>query len=265
LKIQYNRNRYYDYYTGRWLTQDPVEYMDSMNLYEYAFSNPIANADPDGLLSIRGIGGGIRRIGRRIQCGVFRRLYNSVNAPGISETERIRRIRRLYEAMANYGWIGGYPQAAGVMRYWLSGGKSNYKISRNFTLSTTESREAYKKLKDKVKDNVWCSEEGITPTFSEFVRTPPGTDLYYTTGYFNLKAYGMYWKSWLCKSCYRKLKIYFSMRDPYDWHTGLGVMICGLRIPDEWARDLGVADRLHTFDVYAEWTDKEGCVKCKCH
>ena len=24
LKIQYNRNRYYDYYTGRWTTQDPA-------------------------------------------------------------------------------------------------------------------------------------------------------------------------------------------------------------------------------------------------
>ena len=24
LKIQYNRNRYYDYYTGRWLTHDPL-------------------------------------------------------------------------------------------------------------------------------------------------------------------------------------------------------------------------------------------------
>ena len=24
LKIQYNRNRYYDYYTGRWLTHDPM-------------------------------------------------------------------------------------------------------------------------------------------------------------------------------------------------------------------------------------------------
>jgi len=27
LKIQYNRNRYYDYYTGRWLTQDPLGIM----------------------------------------------------------------------------------------------------------------------------------------------------------------------------------------------------------------------------------------------
>jgi RHS repeat-associated protein len=49
LKIQYNRNRYYDYYAGRWLTQDPLGYVDAMNLYEYAAGNPTSYADPIGL------------------------------------------------------------------------------------------------------------------------------------------------------------------------------------------------------------------------
>jgi hypothetical protein len=56
LKIQYNRNRYYDYYTGRWLTHDPLginpadgalnplsirrQYKDGMSLYEYVHSSP---------------------------------------------------------------------------------------------------------------------------------------------------------------------------------------------------------------------------------
>jgi RHS repeat-associated protein len=60
LKIQYNRNRYYDYYTGRWTTHDPLGYVDGMNLYEYVSSGPILFADPYGLLPlpgpIRGIG-----------------------------------------------------------------------------------------------------------------------------------------------------------------------------------------------------------------
>ena len=49
LKIQYNRNSYYDYYTGRWLTHDPLGYIDGMNLYEYVRSNPFGYSDPFGL------------------------------------------------------------------------------------------------------------------------------------------------------------------------------------------------------------------------
>jgi RHS repeat-associated protein len=48
LKIQYNRNRYYDYYTGRWLTHDPLGYVEGINRYEYAESNPTQLLDPNG-------------------------------------------------------------------------------------------------------------------------------------------------------------------------------------------------------------------------
>ncbi|MHC4462390.1 MAG: RHS repeat-associated core domain-containing protein [Planctomycetota bacterium] len=68
LKIQYNRNRYYDYYTGRWLTHDPLgitpnpqrpnrfdaigQYGDGLNLYESFSSQPLINVDPLGLLPV---------------------------------------------------------------------------------------------------------------------------------------------------------------------------------------------------------------------
>ena len=64
LKIQYNRNRYYDYYSGRWLTHDPLgitpnpqkpnkfdvvtQYNDGLSLYEYVGSNPVHYIDPTG-------------------------------------------------------------------------------------------------------------------------------------------------------------------------------------------------------------------------
>jgi len=65
LKIQYSRNRYYDYYTGRFTTHYPLginpvgagrnsfsitgQYRDGLSLYEYAGSNPATNVDAWGL------------------------------------------------------------------------------------------------------------------------------------------------------------------------------------------------------------------------
>ena len=64
-RLGFYRNRYLDYYTGRWLTHDPLgitpnptmpnefeilnQYNDGTNLYEYAKSDPTNNADPWGL------------------------------------------------------------------------------------------------------------------------------------------------------------------------------------------------------------------------
>ncbi|MCK4292074.1 MAG: hypothetical protein KAY65_02670 [Planctomycetes bacterium] len=64
MKFQYNRNRYYDQYTGRWLTHDPLgitpnpqrpnrfeitaQYSDGSNLYGYGGSNPLSRIDPFG-------------------------------------------------------------------------------------------------------------------------------------------------------------------------------------------------------------------------
>ncbi|MHC4649135.1 MAG: RHS repeat-associated core domain-containing protein, partial [Planctomycetota bacterium] len=63
--IQYNRNRYYDYYTGRWTTHDPLgivpntlkanafdvikQYVEGLNLYLYVMGCPVSYADFAGL------------------------------------------------------------------------------------------------------------------------------------------------------------------------------------------------------------------------
>jgi RHS repeat-associated protein len=49
LKIMNYRRRYYDNYTGRFLTHDALDYEDGMNLYEYVSSNPTRATDPLGL------------------------------------------------------------------------------------------------------------------------------------------------------------------------------------------------------------------------
>ena len=45
----YYRARYYDPRIGRFLSEDPIEYFDSLNLYEYLWGNPINWVDPYGL------------------------------------------------------------------------------------------------------------------------------------------------------------------------------------------------------------------------
>jgi len=65
LKFQYSRNRYYDYYTGRFTTHDPLginpigfennpfsilqQYNNGLGLYEYVGGNPTTKSDVYGL------------------------------------------------------------------------------------------------------------------------------------------------------------------------------------------------------------------------
>lgn len=48
LGLIYFGKRYYDPLLGRWLTTDPVGFVDSTNLYQYVFNNPFRYTDPDG-------------------------------------------------------------------------------------------------------------------------------------------------------------------------------------------------------------------------
>jgi RHS repeat-associated protein len=51
----YVRERWYDPMTGTWLTDDPLGYHDSANLYSFAGGDPVNRSDPDGTrIRIRG-------------------------------------------------------------------------------------------------------------------------------------------------------------------------------------------------------------------
>jgi len=51
--LQYNRARYYDPATGRWLSQDPSGFAAAdANLYRYVRNNPSRSVDPSGLFTV---------------------------------------------------------------------------------------------------------------------------------------------------------------------------------------------------------------------
>jgi RHS repeat-associated protein len=79
----YLRNRWYDPQTGRFLTQDPIGLAGGVNLYAYAGNNPIAFADPFGLLPAEGCcdggDGQDNSLGARAAAALHRTVASVVN------------------------------------------------------------------------------------------------------------------------------------------------------------------------------------------
>src|SRR5262249_33228822 len=51
IDLQYNRARYFDWNTGRWISQDPLGFdAGDSNLYRYVRNGPVSAGDPTGLL-----------------------------------------------------------------------------------------------------------------------------------------------------------------------------------------------------------------------
>jgi RHS repeat-associated protein len=69
--LQYNRARYYDATTGRWISQDPLGFdAGDSNLYRYVTNRPTGATDPSGLqktpvIDIWNLSGTIGEISRR--------------------------------------------------------------------------------------------------------------------------------------------------------------------------------------------------------
>jgi uncharacterized protein RhaS with RHS repeats len=57
--LHYNINRYFDPYSGRYITSDPIGLAGGLNTYLYANANPLYYTDPYGLFGMDDVWGGI--------------------------------------------------------------------------------------------------------------------------------------------------------------------------------------------------------------
>jgi RHS repeat-associated protein len=94
LKVYNYRHRYYDSYTGRFTTHDPLgitpnaqwpngfgpigQYKDVVNVYEYISSNPLLGTDPLGLIGFPPIGLG--PASSLLKCGIFAKIADVILA-----------------------------------------------------------------------------------------------------------------------------------------------------------------------------------------
>ncbi|WP_055073653.1 RHS repeat domain-containing protein [Pseudanabaena sp. 'Roaring Creek'] len=59
--LQYNRARYLDSFTGKFISEDPISFKgEDTNLYRYVFNSPIGYNDPSGLAGVRAAVVGVR-------------------------------------------------------------------------------------------------------------------------------------------------------------------------------------------------------------
>jgi len=121
LKLQYSRNRYYDYYTGRWLKNDPLGYTDGMNLYEYVQSNPVLLLDAWGLYKYKLLSPEFQ--GPRLEDSDYPTIliqsaadYGTTNLRGLPRKNRVDHLKNeAKRQINNWNEMFGMPSYSAIM------------------------------------------------------------------------------------------------------------------------------------------------------
>jgi RHS repeat-associated protein len=218
--LYYIRNRYYHPTLGRFISRDPLEYMDGMNLNEYVQSNPVAYTDPSGLRT--------------------RKTFSNI-------------VRGATSAKSTYrsDEVNGYD--AGLQHYVMEGGKTAA-LSPSL-LADLKKYKQYRELVDNTIPNLirkqlptQCYQVDKTLTLSntmfEFLTAPwqadPKTGRFYREDFysFNLNTaigtiHSIKWTATFtvgssakdtnccCLAYAKNIKVHFVLDDDYTFNTGV--------------------------------------------
>jgi RHS repeat-associated protein len=225
------RNRYYSTSLGRFITRDPLGYVDGMSVYEYVRSTPLNAQDAEGL--------GI--------LGLY--IKKITDYWDVSKEMAADHALELYQAIYKLATVKSVwnrivmPWKTDFAREFLGRWLDKKGGTREFNEKEMESILHNRFVKQMIgfrlgqEEDPWTPNESYDATRHHIpsVSFVPGQDLFYGLGWFQLYATGTYCVSADGNSV--EFKGTLELEDTYDWQDPgeKSVNILGDDVYDKWA------------------------------
>jgi RHS repeat-associated protein len=184
--LQYNRARYYDANTGRWMSQDPLGFdAGDSNLYRYVSNQPAVETDPSGLDTIvEDIDGGVRwvqgdykdgklppsfRIGKFIDSKHVRIGDSVVDVNTLNQMASDFKVNAQDSYSKFWNQLSDF-QRNMVVEFYLAFAANNRGFSRDFDAA---------KLRGFVAKRLDPNHKNVDEAFGAFLKSAEARELYY--------------------------------------------------------------------------------------